>query len=218
MKTFSFVAITILSIFTLLSAGCDDGDPKSDGYVAVDAADTTLFSGYFATMDRKTSMAVPEASLEDYIISGDSAEIVKYIDAAGNVLGFTRHVKTGVGCHDGKCAAVQFYLVYDAAGNWLDIFHPEGETSDFYKGIPGDQDNSILFTSDDWENLKSLLSDPPSILLNLEDRLDMVDATTGATFETYVGSVVPSAAYTTYTCIEYLVNTGELIGLLFTEE
>ncbi|MBN2723309.1 MAG: hypothetical protein JXR95_04470 [Deltaproteobacteria bacterium] len=207
----------LVLVVAFIFQGCDDSSSSGPKIVSVDDDDKALFSSYFPDMQLKKEIPVPAESLEENIIEPKDASIVCIYDEFENVMGYVRHVKTGVGCHDKQCSAIQFDIVFDSQGEFLDIFHEEGTTAPFMKGIPDNTSDSIPFTEDDMTALKGFMANPPSLLLNLDDRLDMVDDLTGATFEAYVGSVVADAAYTTYTCLEYVVNTQLLIQTLFAD-
>ena len=217
MKThniFVFLAslITSLVALPLLSACDDDGGGAS--YVTLTATEKSDLATSMPLAEKRMEHEISEALMEEegpYVLNG-STVISSLYDAEGALLGYMRLVNTGVGCHDGACAAIKFVLVFDTDLEYVHVFHPSDQVGgDFFKGLDNNTTDSELFTDTDWETLYSILADPPAVLLALTDRLDMVDATTGATFEEYQGSVVHNAAYTTYSVLTYILHTREII-------
>ncbi len=200
-----------LLLLSALFASCDD--PADDPYTQLTASEMSDLSDALPTAVKKIDYVISDERLaaeKPYVIGSET--LSELYDESDTLLGYSRLVNSQVGCHDGKCAAIKFVLVLDKDLEYVHLFHPSGTTiGEFYKGLENDTENSVLFDDADWHTLYALLTDPPALLLSLEDRLDMVDTTTGATYPEYHDVVVRGAAYTTYTVLEYLIHTKEIV-------
>ena len=206
----SLLLLSSLMLVTIFS--CDD-DNSSDGFIQLGIIEKSDLLSSLPNATKKIEFEISSADLDFEVEVLNGSNIVSALyDDDGILQGWSRLVNTGVGCHDNKCAAIKFIIVYDADLEYTTVFHPSDTTiAEFYKGLADNIEDSEIFTSDDWNTLHSLMSDPPTTLLEVEDRFDMVDAETGATYELYQDVVVAQAAYTTYTVLEYLIHTRELI-------
>ncbi|MBU1533731.1 hypothetical protein KKF84_00335 [Myxococcota bacterium] len=204
----------LISVFAWFPAGCDDSGSTKDPIQSLTTTEKADLGTALPSAEQKQSFTISDVRLTEeapYVLPGSGTLDFIY-DAQDTLIGYTRLVNTGVGCHDGACAAIKFILVFDPSLEYVHVFHPAGTTAgEFFKGLDNNTTDSEAFTLDDWDTLYGILADPPTVLLALTDRLDMVDAETGATFEEYQGSVVHNAAYTTYTVLTYILHTREII-------
>lgn len=119
---------------------------------------------------------------------------------------YTTRLKSPI-CMDDLCNPIDILLEWDLLGNFRN-----------YHEIPGDPITKFdhqLFTEEDHEQLKSILSDKTSLLQDykIEDLVDTtdlvyseeIDGMTGATSKTFAEEVVGGAIYTCYV-LWYVVN------------
>ncbi|MGM0595556.1 MAG: hypothetical protein ACQES9_00800 [Myxococcota bacterium] len=219
MKYLNICKLSLLLVISLFLISCDEGEDKTS-LIDLTPKEMADLGPSLPQAISKLEYPISQEKLneEEEVLAGSDFYYELY-DENSNLLGYYRLINSGVGCHDGQCAAIKFILVYDSNLNYVSVFHPSDEIGGrFYKGIINDTENSELFTETDWENLHSILSAPPNILLDTENRYDVVDAETGATFQKYENAVVPQAAYTTYTVLEYMIHTKEIISAQLPED
>jgi hypothetical protein len=210
----------LLSLLILLSASllfsCDDKAKTSD-HVPLTEEELGWFEPYHPTAVSKIVHGIPLEMLSEQDVTMGNTTFWALYDSGKVLLGSARQIGDPLSCSSGKCKAIRFFLLFDTGFNYSAVFHPEGKSGDFYKGVEGDPEGDELFTQDDREFLHTLLLDPPTKLLEAESADVIVDATTTATYEDYWDVVVRQAAYTTYYVLLHMVHSREVMQGLVTE-
>lgn len=128
-------------------------------------------------------------------------DVVLSKDRRGFPVEYTLNLKTPV-CADGRCRLVEVTLVWTATGCYKRLRCPPGK--------PLTKKEHVPFTRADYLRLDEILKNADSVLADwkpdspprpkaVADRVDGVDAVTMPTPVTAENSVVPDAAYTTWT-------------------
>ena len=203
--------LAFLLVFQLFAvAGCDEKTEKS-AHVLLTSEESVWFAPHFSGSTYRIDHAIPLDLLSELDVLLGNTGFWSLYDESKNLLGYARQIADPLDCSSGKCKAIRFFVLFDVHLNYTAVFHPEGKSGDFYKGVEGDLEADELFTPADWEFLHSLLLDPPTLLLEAEDTGVIVDAVTTATYEAYWDVVVRQAAYTTYTVLHHMITSRELI-------
>ena len=198
-------------LFTFLLVSCDDSS-EQNSLTPLTTEEIGWFSNYVPGVTQKKVYQIPSNMLREADPSYGNTEFEALYDDSGNLLGYARQVASDVACATGQCSAIRFFLIYNSEANFSVIFHPEGKSGNFYKGLDTyEEGKEEPFTAEDWNTLNSILSDPPSKLLSASDENDIVDATSTATYDEYKDYVVRYAAYTTYLTLTYMIDTKDII-------
>ncbi|HEA21156.1 hypothetical protein LCGC14_0960010 [marine sediment metagenome] len=138
----------------------------------------------------------------------DSVEVEVYLvyDEREVPLKYFSHIKSPV-CEEGICYELIVDLHWDVLGHFLE--YREEPKNPFTKF------DHIRFSESDHQKLKSILADKTSLLANydaeelvdteIEIQSDIIDAVTGATYQSLKGAVVPGAVYSSHT-LWHIVN------------
>lgn len=206
MRVASVVFSFLFVLFMVFS--CDEKTKKSD-QIELNAEELAWFEPYYPLAVSKIVYTIPTEMLSQKDRDMKNDHFWALYDAQKNLLAYARLIGDPLSCASGKCKAIRFFLLFDPNLNYTHIFHPAGKSGDFFKGIEGDFENDTPFTAEDWALLHSLLFDPPTSLLEVENVNQIVDAVTTATYEPYWDDVVRQAAYTTYYVLHHMVTSRE---------
>ncbi|PKN21447.1 MAG: hypothetical protein CVU65_16815 [Deltaproteobacteria bacterium HGW-Deltaproteobacteria-22] len=209
-NTHSLFAI-LLVVSALGSFACDNTKTEKSPHIALTVEEAAWFAPYHPTAVTKIVHTIPGDLLSELDTTMGNTTFLALYDVEKTLLGYARQIGDPLDCSSGKCKAIRFFLMFDTNLNYSAIFHPAGKSGDFYKGVEGDPEADVLFTTDDLEFMNALLLDPPAKLLEAESTAVIVDAVTTATFEPYWDVVVRQAAYTTYAVLHHMVTSRVLM-------
>ncbi|MFH1812069.1 MAG: hypothetical protein ABIJ09_25240, partial [Pseudomonadota bacterium] len=160
---------------------------------------------------RKKIVAIPTSLLDGEDIDAENTSVLELLDSQGQRVGILRDIFTLVHCVSGVCRAIRFVLVYDAQRQFVDLYHPSGDSHPLMKYW---NNAHTEFDAQDMGILRVMLHDPPASLLGLADIDDLVVGATetAPTRVEYQDLVVRGAAFTTYEIMMYHVETRSILA------
>ena len=142
---------------------------------------------------------VQTIQIEDRVSKEKNNKTIDLVYKDKELLGFARVINTTTGCNS-ACLPIKYKIFYDNKGN--------------YKELIGDgltKINHTPLTEEDLAKLNLFIISPPSLLIGMENPLELTDALSGATLKKYEGSVIKGGAYSTLRIVTYHLKTQEHI-------
>jgi len=193
--------------------GCGDGSqqaPLVADLTALVDEEQALLSAYFPGAVYQTRMDIPVDQLSSHDIEHGNVFVVGFYDERAKTLGFMRTIFTPVACVAGACAAIRFSLLYAPDLIAFEVFNPP-DTEHVFRKYAGE--DYLEFSEADHDKLRSLIVDPPAILVELPSEEDLVEDiyATAATQLEYQDAVVQGAAFTSYVVMSRSIDTGTVL-------
>jgi len=179
-------------------------------WIPVTGDEKELLSVYFPEVAFRTSILIPDKLLPLEDIEQGNHRIVILYDNDGQIIGYMRTIFAPITCLAGVCEAVRFSLTHDESFSAFDIFNPPGTEHRFKKYL--DEEYSY-FSESDFDRLRMLVTDPPEVLMNLTAEVELVEGVyaTAPTRLQYQDWVVPGAAFTSFTVMNYGLTTERVL-------
>lgn len=185
------------------------------GFFALEELDQQDIQASIPTASYYAPVDIPQEALGPDDIDNANTQVWALYDDCGVLVGFYRDIFTPIHCISGACQAVYFAMLFDAQGQFVDVFHPSDSLHNILLKYWDGEERP--FDAEDWELLRQLCAHPPAVLIGVEDVSVMVaDATeTAPTVLAYQDVVVRGAAFTTYQIVMAVVDTQQILRELF---